>query len=158
MRLALFLSLLLAAAPAGAQGARGLPGALDDLRLATAARLALVDDARTRLLDVEVAARDGVVAVSGIEDAGYQAVAAGLIRALPGVRAVQGLGLAPEASGDAPAPVAIPVREAPRVHVVQRGDTLYGIARRYGTTLDALVEINRLRSTDIRVGQRIRVR
>lgn len=120
-----------------------------------------MDDPRTRGLDAEVTASGGVVAVAGIDDPAYQAVAAAVVGALPGVRAVEGLGVAglsPEASGDGPAVRVVPVREAPRVHVVERGDTLYGLARRYGTTLDALVDLNDLRSTDIRIGQRIRVR
>jgi len=36
---------------------------------------------------------------------------------------------------------------------VQRGDTLYALARRHGTTLDAAVVANCLRTTDIYVGQ-----
>ncbi len=140
-----------------------------DLRLATSVRLALVEDPRTRTLDVEVVARDGVVAVAGIDDGAYQSVAAQIARADSRVRALQGLGAAglgaaglaatPEASrsGDvaAPAPVLIPER---RTHTVRRGDTLYGIAREYNTTLDEIVRINNLRSTDIRIGQRLRVR
>ena len=148
------------AVPAAAQGApeaRPLAVALADLRLATAARLALVDDPRTRALDVETAARSGVVAVSGVEDVAMQATAAAVVLALPGVRSVQGLGAA-GASGDAAASPAVPIREAPRTHTVRRGDTLYGIARRYGTTVGALTALNRLRSTSIRVGQRLRVR
>lgn len=166
MRALALLLLLASGAPAFAQDAppeapRSLEATLGDLRLATAVRLALVDDPRTRSLDVEVVARDGVVAIDGIDDPDYQAVAAQIVRGLPGVRVLQGLGAAgvsPEASGDVPEVRVVPVREAPRVHVVRRGDTLYGIARRYDTTLDALVELNRLRSTDIRIGQRIRVR
>jgi membrane-bound lytic murein transglycosylase D len=44
--------------------------------------------------------------------------------------------------------VAAPVREAPasgaKVHTVRSGDTLYSIAQRYRTTVDALTSINRL--------------
>ncbi|MEL6614496.1 MAG: LysM peptidoglycan-binding domain-containing protein [Bacteroidota bacterium] len=164
MRALVLLFVLASGAPVLAQEAapaRSVEAALADLRLATAVRLALVDDPRTRALDVTVTASGGVVAVDGIDDPGVQAAAAQIARGVSGVRALQGLGVAnlsPEASGDAPEVHVVPVREAPRVHVVRRGDTLYGIARRYETTLDALVELNRLRSTDIRIGQRIRVR
>ena len=180
MRASLLFLLLASGAPALAQDAlpeapRSMQAGLADLRLATAVRLALVDDPRTRPLDVEVAARDGVVVVSGIEDAPYQAVAAQVAQRVPRVRALHGLGEAnargvdargvdarssdPQASREEPlAAPAVPIREAPRVHVVRRGDTLYGIAREYGTTLQELVRINGLGSTDIRVGQRIRVR
>ncbi|MCC9077391.1 type 4a pilus biogenesis protein PilO [Litorilinea aerophila] len=41
------------------------------------------------------------------------------------------------------------------VHVVQPGETLFSIARRYGTTVEALMAANGLTSTTIRVGQRL---
>ena len=157
---------------------RSVAEALADLRLATAVRLALVDDPRTRRFDIDVEARDGVVTVGGLDDPPYQIAAAETVRGVPGVRVVEGLGPfgrddialdglpgeGPQFDDegnplpDRPAPRAVEIPEAPRVHVVRRGDTLYGIARRYGTTLDALVDLNRLRSTNIRVGQRIRLR
>jgi LysM repeat protein len=41
-------------------------------------------------------------------------------------------------------------------HVVQRGDTLYSLARRYGTTVSAIVQANGLRNSNwIYVGQRL---
>jgi LysM repeat protein len=44
------------------------------------------------------------------------------------------------------------------VHIVQRGETLYSIARRYGTTASALAAANGLRNANlIYVGQRLRV-
>jgi LysM repeat protein len=42
-------------------------------------------------------------------------------------------------------------------HVVQRGETLTGLARRFRTSPDVLRQLNQLRSDDIRVGQRLRV-
>jgi LysM repeat protein len=45
----------------------------------------------------------------------------------------------------------------PVVHVVQRGDTLYALARHYGTTVDAIMTANNLRSTTIYVGQRLTI-
>jgi membrane-bound lytic murein transglycosylase D len=41
---------------------------------------------------------------------------------------------------------------------VQRGDTLYGIARRFDTTVDAIKRLNRLRSNTINIGDRLTVR
>jgi LysM repeat protein len=51
-----------------------------------------------------------------------------------------------------PSPVASPT---PATHVVQEGDTLSGIARTYGTTVDAIVQANDLGDADaiIREGQ-----
>jgi len=44
------------------------------------------------------------------------------------------------------------------VHVVQRGQTLYSIARRYGTTVSAIMQANGLRNPNfIWVGQRLRI-
>ncbi len=45
----------------------------------------------------------------------------------------------------------------PISYVVQRGDTLSSIARRYGTTVQALITVNNLRSTTIYVGQRLTI-
>jgi hypothetical protein len=56
-------------------------------------------------------------------------------------------------SGRAPAPQAdeyVP-------YVVQRGETLTGLARRFRTSPDVLRQLNQLRSDDIRTGQRLRV-
>jgi LysM repeat protein len=44
------------------------------------------------------------------------------------------------------------------VHTVESGDTLFGLARRYGTTVPAILELNGTTSTSIRIGQRLRVR
>ncbi|MCZ7570294.1 MAG: LysM peptidoglycan-binding domain-containing protein [Ardenticatenaceae bacterium] len=38
-------------------------------------------------------------------------------------------------------------------YIVRRGDTLYGIARRFGTTVEAIMAANGLRSTTIYIGQ-----
>ena len=58
----------------------------------------------------------------------------------------------------APAEPLVPeVRTA--YHTVGRGDTLYSVARRYGTTVPELQRLNNLRTPDaIRIGQRLRVR
>ena len=139
---------------------------LGDLRLATAVRLALVDDARTRTLDLDVTARDGGVEVSGqVPDADRPTVTA-IARTVRGVRAVGGPGAA--ASGDrAAAPTPIPARPAASgpdergglvYHTVERGDTLFGLARRYDTTVEAIQVLNGRESSGIRVGQRLRVR
>lgn len=47
------------------------------------------------------------------------------------------------------------VADGEAIYVVQRADTLSAIARRYGTTVAALMEYNGLTSTTIYVGQRI---
>jgi len=42
-------------------------------------------------------------------------------------------------------------------HLVRRGETLGGIARKYGTSVQTLMRINNLRSTLIRAGQTLRI-
>jgi LysM repeat protein len=43
------------------------------------------------------------------------------------------------------------------VYVVESGDSLYSIAERLGTTVDALMELNGLESTSLAVGQTLRI-
>lgn len=44
-----------------------------------------------------------------------------------------------------------------RTHTIQRGDTLYSLARRYNTSVDALRKLNNLKNSSLSAGQRIRV-
>jgi membrane-bound lytic murein transglycosylase D len=80
------------------------------------------------------------------------------------VRAKQMLAI-PEPSANAlPAPAATPaVRQtasasAPLVYRVRAGDTLFGIAQRFGTTVDALRTLNKLKSDSITVGLTLTIR
>ena len=41
------------------------------------------------------------------------------------------------------------------VHIVQPGDTLFSLARRYGTTVEAIMALNRLPNSNIRIGQQL---
>jgi LysM repeat protein len=71
------------------------------------------------------------------------------------IRVGQRIVLHPPAPVAAPTPPAVP---APLVHVVRGGDTLWDIAIRYGTTVQALVVANRLSNPSfIRVGQAITI-
>ena len=192
----LVLVLLIAASSAQAQS---VEARLDDLRLATAVRLALVADASTRALDVDVDAAAGAVRLSG--DGASDARAMQVAQAVPGVRSVNGRGgerlEAPvsraeprvdEPRAEAPQPVSAPRTETPRpaasrteapaarggwgaapavppassgdvFHSVARGETLFSLARRYETSVEALRRLNGLGPTDgIEVGQRLRVR
>jgi peptidoglycan DL-endopeptidase LytF len=46
-------------------------------------------------------------------------------------------------------------RRGTRSHVVAAGETLFGIARRYGVTVDAIRRANQMETDQVRVGQRI---
>lgn len=168
---ALALAVLLLAPAASAQVAARLA----DLRLETAVRLALVEDARTRALDVAVAARDGGVEVRGDVPSALAPLVAEVARGVRGVRVVGGSAVPdrPAPSTDRAAPPlrvqpaaerpAAPVRPAstgdgPVYHTVERGDTLFSLARRYDTTVQTILDLNGQRSTDIQIGQRLRVR
>ena len=170
---ALAAALVLLAAPAPAQ----VSARIADLRLATAVRLALVDDARTRPLDVAVAARDGGVEVSGDVPAAQQRAVTDVARSVRGVRVVGGSAAAAQAGGwgtdrtapplrvqpspgprPAPEPAPRPATGGPVYHTVESGDTLFSLARRYGTTVETILDLNGSDSTTIQVGQRLRVR
>ncbi len=51
----------------------------------------------------------------------------------------------------------IPTETPATTHVVQTGETLFALARRYGTTVDALRSLNALPSDALAVGQQLRV-
>lgn len=48
-----------------------------------------------------------------------------------------------------PPPPPVPVIQPERTHQVKEGDTLYSLARHYGTTVDALQRLNHLKNTDL---------
>lgn len=59
-----------------------------------------------------------------------------------------------DSRSDAPAAEAA-VPRGSRTHVVAAGETLFGIARRYGVSTADIVRVNRLESDQVRIGQRL---
>ena len=58
----------------------------------------------------------------------------------------------------APAPTTAPATGGETTYTVQRGDTLYSIARRYGTTVEAIASANGITNPNlIRVGQKLTI-
>ena len=52
----------------------------------------------------------------------------------------------------------IPLEEqAPIIYTVRSGDSLYLIARRFNTTIESIMALNNLTSTQLRVGQRLTI-
>jgi stage VI sporulation protein D len=49
-----------------------------------------------------------------------------------------------------------PVKSS-KTHVVGSGETLYGIARRYGITLQQLMEANNMKDFDVKEGQTLNI-
>ncbi len=54
-------------------------------------------------------------------------------------------------------PVPVPPKVEVHYHIVKAGDTLWNISQRYGMTVDALKKLNKLDSSNIRVGMRLQV-
>jgi membrane-bound lytic murein transglycosylase D len=50
-----------------------------------------------------------------------------------------------------------PTRPATRTHTVAPGETLFGIARRYGVTRQGIIDANDLESDQVRTGQRLTI-
>ncbi|MCE3007299.1 MAG: LysM peptidoglycan-binding domain-containing protein [Bacteroidetes bacterium] len=69
----------------------------------------------------------------------------------------QAVSQAPAAAAQNPSPAAV-ARSTGAYHTVQAGETLYGISRRYGVSVSAIMQLNGLRGSDIRPGQRLRVK
>lgn len=44
-----------------------------------------------------------------------------------------------------------------RSHTVRKGDTLFGLAKKYGTTVAAIQKANAMRGTTIRIGQTLKI-
>jgi len=78
-----------------------------------------------------------------------------------GLLSYRGLGET-QLAGAAAAPAERPAPPASgaswsRAYKVRRGDTLWRLAERHGTTMDEIARQNRLRSRELRVGQRLRL-
>lgn len=77
----------------------------------------------------------------------------------PAPTAATAVGAASKVATGTPAPRATSAAGAPGFHEVQPGDTLFGIARRYDTTVDALMAANGItdRERMLRVGERLKL-
>jgi murein DD-endopeptidase MepM/ murein hydrolase activator NlpD len=53
----------------------------------------------------------------------------------------------------------VPKKSSRRYHTIRRGDTLYGLSRKYGTSVNTICRLNGIsRSTTLRIGRKLRVR
>jgi len=52
-------------------------------------------------------------------------------------------------------PVLTSTMNTPQLHIVQQGDTLFSLARRYGVAVEAIQQANRLTGDNIYVGQQL---
>ena len=44
-----------------------------------------------------------------------------------------------------------------QIHIVEKGNTLYGISQKYNTTVEELQRLNNLKGTDVSIGQKLKV-
>ncbi|MCB5363676.1 transglycosylase SLT domain-containing protein [Pusillimonas sp. CC-YST705] len=111
-------------------------------------------------------------ALNGISKRQTRAVAQTLVVPVQAAPST-GLRLAALDTGDSPLPAAgaaskrtpsstpdIVVRRSPatvRTHTVKRGETLFALAKRYQTTVDALRKLNNLKTNNLKQGARLRV-
>jgi hypothetical protein len=59
--------------------------------------------------------------------------------------------------GVSPTPKATPTPKVSTTYVVKKGDTLYGIAAQFGTTVAELKRINGLTSNNLHIGQKLKI-
>lgn len=151
--------------------AQTLAEKLADARLAARAEVALAQDAALRAFTFRPTSEAGVLTVVGVvateEQRGRVAEVVSRIEGVTQVvNNVQVTGTAGQAvlpadttgaSGSKEEPAPEPEPEA-LYHTVRSGDTLGAIAQRYGVAIRQVQQLNGLRGSQIRVGQRLRVK
>jgi membrane-bound lytic murein transglycosylase D len=69
----------------------------------------------------------------------------------------QGKGAAKTVAATEPQRAPLKSVGAPQVHLVQQGDTLFNISRRFGVSVKVLRELNHLTSDEVKLGQKLLV-
>jgi LysM repeat protein len=174
-RLAVIVCLFVAlASPSQAQS---LGEALEEARLVSHIKITLAQDDELRAFTFEPTVDGGVVIVRGtVQTSAQKGRIDELVSALGGVERVVNevqvtagpraevselptVESEPEAPAEAEEPDPEPEPEPQEVyHTVRRGDSLIAIARRYGVTVSQIRQLNGIRGSNIRIGQRLRVK
>lgn len=157
-----------APSPGAATGDRTLTQKLDDARLEARVKQALVENRRLRVFDFRPVATGGRVTLRGdVNTLRQYRAAERTVRRLDGVATVGNeltidgrpvteerlAALSGEEDGGEETDDSAAV-----YHTVQRGESLWTIARRYGASVQRLRSLNGLDSDALQPGQRIRVR
>lgn len=169
--------LVLCMALAGPAAAQSLDEALEEARLISRIKIALAEDDALRAFTFEPTADGGLVTVRGtVQTAEQKSRVDELVGSLDGVeRVVNDVEVAARQRAGAtelppvePEPEPEPVAEAEEpepapepeevYHTVRRGDSLIAIARRYGVSVGEIRRLNGIRGSNIRIGQRLRVK
>ena len=167
--------LVVLAAFVGPVRAQSLAENLEEARMVARVKIALAQDEGLRAFTFEPVADGGTVMVVGIvqtpeQKARVEEVVGGLDGVERVVNEVQVTGGAdatasvlppvePEPADEEAAPEPEPEPEPQEVyHTVRRGDTLIAIARRYGVSVSQIRQLNGVRGSSIRAGQRLRVK
>jgi LysM repeat protein len=165
--------LVLVALTSGPVQAQSLAEELEQARLLSRVKVALAQDDALRAFTFRLTADDGVTTVAGaVETAEQRERVAEIVGAQDGVERVVNevrvRGNARAAASELP-----PVEAEPEVeesepepepepqevyHTVRSGDTLIAIANRYGVTVSQIRQLNELRGSGIRAGQRLQVK
>ena len=162
---------------------RSLEQRMRDAALAASVKLALVDEKALRRFDFEPEARGGIVVLHGdVPSLKEYTLAEQVARKVSGVREVRNAITAPgvdaadletldsvktRSPAEAVPPVSPPATAQPAspekeseasYHTVASGESLWEIAQKNGTTIEAIRRLNNLQGDRIRPGQRLRVR
>jgi LysM repeat protein len=154
--------------------AQSLEDELEQARLLSRVKVALTQDDALRAFTFRLTADDGVATVAGmVETAEQRERVAEVVGAQDGVERVVNevrvtgdgrdsaselppVEAAPETMSE---PEPEPEPEPQKVyHTVRRGDTLIASANRYGVTVSQIRQLNGLRGSRIRAGQRLQVK
>ena len=164
--------LIVSAVPVQAQS---LADKLEHARTVARVRMVLAEDAALRAFTFQPSVSGEVLTLGGaVKTQGQKDRAEELVRDVEGVgRVINAIRVThdggPDLSDLPPAPppsaeevAAAEAKAAPEpekvYHTVKRGDTVGAIARRYGVSVRSVQQLNGLRGSTIRVGQRLRVK
>ena len=142
---------------------RSVADKLDDARIEAQVKRALVRESSLRVFPFRPTVVNGHLVLRGdVNTPDQYNRAERIVGRVDGVRALTNrltMGGRPVTKARLEAEKENPPEESTAVfHTVRQGDTLWGIARQYGASIQRIKSLNDLRSNNLRPGQRIRVR
>jgi LysM repeat protein len=136
------------------QDSRTVAQRVADASTATRVQKAVANDRSLLLYDLDIHAFEGTVTLEGRVDPAHHPLIIEVARRVAGVSAViDRLDVEPDAIEAVSDNIVI----EPVYHTVRRGETIGAIAERYDVTVGQIRQLNGLRGTTIRAGQRLRI-